>query len=237
MYHKMKKTLIGALIVFMLILQNTAIMATGLAIDMLRTGSIGLALKDPGSQEIVLGAEFSALKVADITRDAEGSYIYLLTDSFKDSQEKLDDLETEDLPLNLQEYAETHNLTGIKSQVKADGTVIFNDLKLGLYLIRQDNKVDKYYPVNSFLVSLPLRNPETDSWIYNVDASPKVELRPEIEPTPTPVPTEPPTRPKPPPLIQTGQLKWPIPVLAIAGLLLFSFGWVLTVRKKKKDDA
>ena len=33
-------------------------------------------------------------------------------------------------------------------------------------------------------------------------------------------------------LPQTGQLNWPIPVMAISGMLLFAFGWV-TDRKYK----
>ncbi len=38
-------------------------------------------------------------------------------------------------------------------------------------------------------------------------------------------------------LIQTGQLKWPIPWLAGAGLLLFAFGWILYFKGKRKDRA
>lgn len=38
-------------------------------------------------------------------------------------------------------------------------------------------------------------------------------------------------------LIQTGQLKWPIPLLAGAGLLLFAGGWILYFRGKKYDKA
>lgn len=35
-------------------------------------------------------------------------------------------------------------------------------------------------------------------------------------------------------LIQTGQLNWPIPVLAVAGLVLVMIGWVLLIRKGKQ---
>lgn len=38
-------------------------------------------------------------------------------------------------------------------------------------------------------------------------------------------------------LIQTGQLKWPIPVLAGAGLLLFTGGWILHVKENRKGYA
>lgn len=37
-----------------------------------------------------------------------------------------------------------------------------------------------------------------------------------------------------PPLIQTGQLNWPIPVLAGLGILLFAMGWVMIFMKRKK---
>ena len=37
-------------------------------------------------------------------------------------------------------------------------------------------------------------------------------------------------------LPQTGVLRWPIPVLSISGLLLFSFGWVMTGKEKKSDE-
>ncbi len=36
-------------------------------------------------------------------------------------------------------------------------------------------------------------------------------------------------------LIQTGQLNWPVPVLAVGGVLLFAFGWALVFMKKQKN--
>lgn len=37
-------------------------------------------------------------------------------------------------------------------------------------------------------------------------------------------------------LPQTGVLRWPIPVLAIAGVFLFGFGWAMNNREKKNDE-
>lgn len=42
---------------------------------------------------------------------------------------------------------------------------------------------------------------------------------------------------KPEELIDTGQLNWPVPVFAIAGLLLFSIGWAMLNFGKKDEDA
>ena len=38
-------------------------------------------------------------------------------------------------------------------------------------------------------------------------------------------------------LIKTGQLNWPVPVFSIAGLLLFSIGWVMFNSGKKDEEA
>lgn len=47
---------------------------------------------------------------------------------------------------------------------------------------------------------------------------------------------EEPTTPERPPLIQTGQLNWPIPILAGAGMLLMVLGWLLTREKDGKCE-
>ena len=49
----------------------------------------------------------------------------------------------------------------------------------------------------------------------------------------TTVPTQPTTKPEE--LIDTGQLNWPVPVLSISGLLLFSLGWAMLNFTKKES--
>lgn len=53
--------------------------------------------------------------------------------------------------------------------------------------------------------------------------------------TPTPTPNTPTPTPDIPKLPQTGQLNWPIPVLAGAGLCLILLGWALRCGKRKDD--
>ncbi|MBE6783104.1 MAG: Cna B-type domain-containing protein [Ruminococcaceae bacterium] len=48
-------------------------------------------------------------------------------------------------------------------------------------------------------------------------------------------PTEPPTEEEDK-LVQTGQLNWPVPVCAIAGLLIFSIGWAMLKFGKKESE-
>ena len=72
-----------------------------------------------------------------------------------------------------------------------------------------------------------MTNAEGTGWVYEIEAGPKVNALP--KPTATPAPTTPPD----PSLPQTGMLRWPIPVLGICGLVLFSLGWAMCFMKKK----
>lgn len=55
------------------------------------------------------------------------------------------------------------------------------------------------------------------------------------EPTETTVPAEP-TEPTEPGLPPTGQLRWPVPMLAVCGIALFLFGAVLCFGRKEKHE-
>ncbi len=66
----------------------------------------------------------------------------------------------------------------------------------------------------------------------NVTPTPAPTNPPTVVPTPVPTPT-----PTPAPVLpQTGQLNWPIPLLAVAGLGIFIAGWILRFGKKKEED-
>ena len=62
-------------------------------------------------------------------------------------------------------------------------------------------------------------------YLYDLDAQAKTEL----EQVPKP-PQKPGGK-----LPQTGQLNWPVPVLAAAGLTLFGIGWGIRFRRKDQD--
>ena len=115
----------------------------------------------------------------------------------------------------------------------ANGEAVFSDVPVGLYLAVQDgfstSKKMYFSEIESFLVSMPMMDEGGADWTYSVSAKPKVNPLP--TPKPTPVPTDPPTDET---LPQTGLLRWPIPVLGVGGLVLFSIGWALVFMKKSK---
>ncbi len=141
---------------------------------------------------------------------------------------------------------------GTDAEIGRDGSACFYDLSEGVYLILQKINSDGYYPITPFLVSIPLD--VGGELVYEVDASPKTEaLMPltekekqdeEAPPAePENLPEKPETETDEPKteaseaekgaLPQTGQLNWPIPVLAGGGLLLIVIGLLLSRKKKR----
>jgi len=108
-----------------------------------------------------------------------------------------------------------------KADVK-DGAAKFTDIPEGLYLIWQETAASGYEKLSAFLVSVPYDGK------MDVTAASKTAL--ELE-------TEEETKPSSPSgnkkLPQTGQLEWPIPWLALTGMILFVLGWWLFFGKRK----
>lgn len=173
----------------------------------------------------VAGGSLTLYRVGDVKED-DGSYSFALSGDFTASEADLADISSAKPAQELAQYAESRELPGKTAQIGDDGKVSFTGLKLGLYLLVQNETADGYYKADPFMVSVPMN--ENGAYIYTVDASPKVELQK------APIPKTPDT-PKPtnPGLPQTGQLNWPIPVLAILGLGLFGAGWLLCFGRKR----
>lgn len=108
--------------------------------------------------------------------------------------------------------------------VSGDGTVVFTDLPAGRYLVVQEAPAEGFAPFEPFTVEV------ADN---DVEASPKMKPGTEEEP---PEPETPPTPPQSDTdLPYTGQITWPIPVLAAAGLALIMFGVYLWTRGKRHE--
>ncbi len=111
--------------------------------------------------------------------------------------------------------AKTLDLQPMKSANVQDGKVFFDDLATGLYLLTQTAPSEGGRQMNSFLLSIP-----DGEGSYEIIAAPKPGITtPAVTPTLTPTP--------PPFIPQTGQLWWPVPILAIAGMVLLTLGFAL----------
>lgn len=161
--------------------------------------------------------------------------------------------------LDLERWAGEKEIAPLTQQnTDSSGSVSFTSLAQGLYLVGgvTHQQGSHRYQSAPCLISLPSWDGSTGVWELNVTAFPKFE-RSGIsggDPTPTPTepdtptptepdtptppdPVEPPDTPPTPPvgpekLPQTGQLKWPVPVLAALGMLLLLAGSILMRRER-----
>lgn len=190
--------------------------------DLTKTGSISLTMTYQGKP--VGGGNMSLYRVGEIVEE-DGSYSFALNDSFAPSGVSVADPTDREAARQLEDFARKNGIGRSIRVIQDDGTVIFEKLKPGLYLLSQDRPPKGYNPVDPFLVSVPMS--VEGHYVYEVDAAPKVSL--------TPAPTVPPTKPTYPStsIPQTGQNVLPILVLGAAGMAMLCAGWV-TSRKKGK---
>lgn len=195
------------------------------AVDTERIGSIRVSMTYQGSS--VYGGSLKLYRVADV---GEHKNVFVYTEDFADCTQSANALSSRQAE-ELAQIAEEKALSGTIGELGAGGNAYFTELPVGLYLLVQEEPSPGFAPVRPFLVSVP--GQQDGAYIYDVDASPKVDL--EAEPTePETDPTEP-TKPNDPDLPKTGALLWPVPVLAAAGLVIFCTGWLLHSNKKYKD--
>lgn len=192
--------------------------------DMERKGSIEITMTYDGDP--VPGGTLTLYRVGEVCEN-DGNYSFEPTGDFADCGESFEDVQSSTLAGDLAEYARDEKITGTTRTVSDDGTVQFTDLELGLYLVVQNKAAKGYNAVSPFLVTVPKM---TDGkYVYDVDATPKMGGLTPTKPTETTGSTTPTDKKLP----QTGQLNWPVPMLAVVGMLLFAAGWVLRFGKRE----
>lgn len=184
--------------------------------DFDRRGSISVSMYYRG--QAVPGGTLSLHRVGDVVEN-NGDYSFAPAGEFADSGLSYDVLSAS-LAQELARHAAMDKLRGETLTVDKHGQVVFTDLEPGLYLIEQRRAATGYNCIAPFLIGLP--GWENEAYVYDLDATPKLELT--LAPPPTPSGKLP----------QTGQLNWPVPVLAASGLFLFVSGWFLFFAQKKE---
>ncbi len=192
------------------------------AIDMAKTGSIVVSIEY--HDEAVSGGTLTLYHVAEPVW-MNGEYVFEFTQQFEDCDLSLTQLDHQEIANQYAEYATMHSLSGTTRKIDMNGQAEFKKLPLGLYLVVQKDAAAGYFPITPFLITVPIS--DGDEWVYDVDATPKIDIERE------PQPENPPIKPNIP---QTGQLKWPIPVLTISGIVFFALGWILCFRRRNKKD-
>lgn len=188
-----------------------------------RKGTVTVKMEYDGKS--VTGGVLAAYRVAQIV-ETDGNFGFEALAPYEAPELLPENLNTPELAAS---FAGQISGAGIAPASSENGLTRFEDLELGLYLIVQTEAAPGFEPMKPFLVSVPIN--EDGHYVYDVTAEVKSQLHQEPQPTTPPMPTQ----PLEPTLPQTGQLNWPIPVLAVLGLVLFSVGWALHFGKKKED--
>lgn len=206
---------------------NRTVFASGELPDLRRPGSISILMKNTDTGKIVPDGSLALCRVAEPV-EQDGYFTFRFTDDFADCGLSLEDVESEKLASDLVLYAADREADKMIRSVGTDGRAVFTELEAGLYLIMQQTAAAGYSAVNPFLVSIPMQQAQGEGWLYDVDASPKAELKETQSPPQNTQTAAPPSGTK---LPQTGQLNWPVPVMAVAGMLFFALGWRMNSTK------
>ncbi len=228
------------LIVLVMMFQMTMELCAQESPDTNRSGSITFSMNY--DQKPMEGGKLTIYRVGAIVKRA-GQFHFALLGSLGDSEVSLDNLNDAKLAEKLAELVGERALEGERASI-TNGKAVFRNLKPGLYLVTQKNKdtTEGFYPINPFLISLPMWDGE--QYVYDLSGEPKnlPQHKPE-EPGDPEEPEEPedPGEPEEPDvpeetLPQTGQLNWPIPLMASSGALLFVIGCRLYWGKKESSE-
>lgn len=239
----MRKHVISGLLALLFLLALPLSAAAQPVPDVSRNGHCSITVSMTYKGKAVRGGTLALYKVGDVAEDG-GNYSFVPAEEIQADIPEFGDIESPDLAGKLCKLeSKLTPVTDLPKKVGEDGNATFSDLTFGLYLVVQKTAASGYGKTAPFLVSVPYLY--ADEYQYDVTSQPKTDLEREVptKPTgPTTKPTKPtdpitkPTKPTSPTtkpttssgggkkLPQTGQLWWPVPVLACAGLGCITVG-------------
>ena len=158
----MKKT-IFILIIFVMFIGN--IKADNI-VDLNKKGSISINLK--GENNIV-GAEIQIIQIGKVNI-INNNLVFEYIDELNDCNYKLSDENIKNIEVCIQ----NKKLNVTTKITDSNGKVLFDNLNLGVYYIKQTNKIKNFSQIDPILIMLPKEI--NNSFEYNIDASPKIEI-------------------------------------------------------------
>lgn len=141
-------------------------------VDMTKTGSITVQLRDVVETDKPIGGTIRLHKVGDASI-VDNNLTFTVTSAFAPSGVSLENVNAAGLADTLAAYADANSVPGTLVTADSTGKAVFSGLPVGLYLVSQKNAVSGYYKMSPFLVSLPMT--VNSSWDYDIEAAPKVE--------------------------------------------------------------
>lgn len=172
------RTMLLCLLAMIMLLPTQVLAAGKIDVD----GDVSLTIAYSVDKKAVEGVNFDLYYVADVSSYAEFSlagdfagYSVILEDDW-------DSAGWDSLALTLSGRAQADKIVPLASgMTNSNGELIFSskslNMKPGLYLVIGKSYIeDKYvYTPNSFMVSIPGMDMDTNEWVYDVTVNPKVQ--------------------------------------------------------------
>lgn len=166
----MKKIRYLLTIIMLLIGISPVFAATNNIVDFSKKGNITITLSTGESNDVVKNAEIKIYKLAAAySENSNLSFSY-----HEQINEYKDSIKNNDLNEEILNCIYNSDIIARKGTTNDLGYISFDNLDLGLYLIEQTNKVEGYSKIEPFLIYLPQF--EENKWVYEVDATPKVDI-------------------------------------------------------------
>ena len=223
----MRKHVISGLLALLFLLALPLSAAAHPVPDESRNGHCSITVSMTYKEKAVRGGKLALYKVGDVAEN-NGNYSFVPVKEIQADIPEFGDIQSPELAGKLAKLEK--KLTPVTADpvtVGKDGKATFSDLTFGLYLVVQKTAASGYGKTKPFLVSLPYLY--EGEYQYDVASQPKTDLEREVKPTSPPSSGGGGGK-----LPQTGQLWWPVPVLACAGLGCIAVG--LLRRREAKDE-
>ena len=185
-------------------------------------GSFNFIAIDNKNGEAIQDLDVVIIQVA--TKDPKTGK-YVPTNGFEGTSYDLLDLSESNLE-DMKNYAAMNSEVTYRELTNTEGKFNIESVEEGSYLFVQASSKD-IYTMQTMLITIPEAD-EKGEENYNITVKPKIiknvddeEKEEEEEKLDDKVP-------------QTGVLNWPVQVLAVSGVVLFSIGWIVFYTKSKK---
>ena len=184
--------------------------------DEQKDGHCSITVTMTYQEKALPGGTLALYKVGDVAEE-DGNYSFVPVEAIREDFAQFGDIQSPELAGKLHKLeSKLTPVTALPQKVGEEGKVTFLNLPFGLYLVVQKTAPAGYGKTEPFLVSLPYLY--EGEYQYDVASQPKTDLEREVPTKPTTSPTTKPAAASGGKLPQTGQLWWPVPVLACGGL-------------------
>lgn len=145
--------------------------ADNYSVDFNKKGKLNITLTDKEENKAIEGAELTLYKIANVS-EKDYHLFYEYVDKIT-CNAILDNLESSTLTNEINSCL-NDDIIVTKKITNKDGGVSFDNLELGLYLIKQTNKVKGYSTINSYLITIP--KVVDNKFTYEISSKPKTDI-------------------------------------------------------------